>query len=181
MYDAEFCGECVTGDLPPEPPVGLESEPLTSDLPPESPVGLASDLQPTAGAETMVKGTKGPKRKRPQKKNYFWCPILDCASGPVQKVGQHLTKVHRVSPQEVARLLKKKTRAPLEAVKLKLPNPSQRSTKLCCSRVSQTVPPNQPNHLHPLHSTPMGPSSMTSTHTCRHMQVGTGVPPQPSN
>jgi hypothetical protein len=30
------------------------------------------------------------------KRNYFWCPVVDCASGPVQKMGQHLLKVHKM-------------------------------------------------------------------------------------
>ena len=81
------CDESLTGDLPPEPPVALESD-----------ASSPGDLEP-AKAETMVKGTKDPKGKAPAKRNYFWCPILDCASGPVQNVCQHLTNLmHRKLP-----------------------------------------------------------------------------------
>ena len=41
-------------------------------------------------------------------------------------MGQHLSKVHKLDAQAVAKLLKKKTRAHPEAVKLKLPNPNKR-------------------------------------------------------
>ena len=38
----------------------------------------------------------------------FWCPVKDCVSLPIQKVGQHLTKVHRLDQKAVTALLKKK-------------------------------------------------------------------------
>lgn len=64
------------------------------------------------------------------KRNYFWCPEVDCASGPVQKITQHLQKVHKMSPATAARIAKKKRRAPAEAVRLKTPNPHTRSSGL---------------------------------------------------
>ena len=64
---------------------------------------------------------------------------------------------HKLNAQEVARLLKKKTRAPPEAVKLKLPNPSQRSPKVHFLPLFKgesegpTKPPNTPAST-PFHS-----------------------------
>ena len=64
------------------------------------------------------------------KRNYFWCPELDCASGPVQKITQHLQKVHKMDSATAAKVAKRKRRAPLEAVRLKTPNPHTRSSGL---------------------------------------------------
>ena len=36
------------------------------------------------------------------KRNFFWCPVKDCASGPVQKITQHLQKVHKMDPATAA-------------------------------------------------------------------------------
>ena len=59
------------------------------------------------------------------KRNYFCSPEPDCASRPVQKITQHLQKM---SPQRAAKVALKKRRAPLEAVGLKMPNPTTRSS-----------------------------------------------------
>ena len=64
------------------------------------------------------------------KRNYFWCPVVDCASGPVQKVTQHLQKVHKMDAATATKVAKKKRRAPPEAVRLKLPNPKTHSSGL---------------------------------------------------
>ena len=63
---------------------------------------------------------KGKKAKR----RYIWCPMRGCPSGPVQKITQHLRKVHKVSsPGEIKRLTKHKRYAPPEAIKFRIPNP----------------------------------------------------------
>ena len=67
------------------------------------------------------------KSKKP-KRNYFWCPVTDCTSGPVQKITQHLQKKHRMAPAKSAALAKKKRRAPREAIRLNEPNPHTRSS-----------------------------------------------------
>ena len=64
---------------------------------PPSPTSPSQDVVVTAGP--AAKGMRGPKGKgraaalTPTKRNHFWCPVVDCASGPIQKVGQHLSKV----------------------------------------------------------------------------------------
>ena len=62
--------------------------------------------------------------------NFFWCPVKGCASGPVQKITQHIQKVHKMDPATAASVARKKRRAPNEAVKFKIPNPSTRSSGL---------------------------------------------------
>ena len=76
--------------------------------------------------DEAVKGLGEKKQK--QKRNYFWCPVPDCMSGPVQKMGQHLAKVHKMAPSEASKVMKKKRRATLDAIKMKLPNPYSRSS-----------------------------------------------------
>ena len=97
---------------------------------PPSPTSPSQDVVVTAGpAAKGMRGHKGKGRAAaltPAKRNHFWCPVVDCASGPIQKLGQHLSKVHKLDAQAVAKLLKKKTRAHPEAIKLKLPNPNKR-------------------------------------------------------
>lgn len=86
---------------------------------------------PKGGAKeddvTIIKTT--PSLLKP-KRNYFWCPVVDCTSGPVQKVTQHLQKVHKMSASESARVSKQKRRAPVEAIKLGAPNPHTRSSRM---------------------------------------------------
>ena len=62
--------------------------------------------------------------------NSFWCPVADCASGPVQKITQHLMKVHKMDHSRASKISAKKVRAPLEAMCLRLPNPATRSSQL---------------------------------------------------
>ena len=58
------------------------------------------------------------------KRNYFWCPEVDCASGPVQKITQHLQKVHKMSPATAARIAKKKRRGPSRGRETQDPKPT---------------------------------------------------------
>lgn len=64
------------------------------------------------------------------KRNYFWCPIPDCTSGPVQKMTQHMRKTHKMDPAAAVQASLKKCRAPLEAIQMKTPNPRTRSSGL---------------------------------------------------
>ena len=57
----------------------------------------------------------------------FRCPVLDCTSGLVPKMTQ---KKHKMKVVMAAKLAKKKRRAPAEAVRLKVPNPQTRSSKM---------------------------------------------------
>ena len=103
------------------------------------------------------------------KRNYFWCPMVDCASGPVQKMGQHLVKVHKMDRATAALTARKKMRSPLEAVKLKLPNPSRRSSGMRAlplffdSGSSTTNDPTTSKTPQP--STSKGPTSNTPSRT----------------
>lgn len=83
-----------------------------------------------------------PKHKR----NYYWCPLLDCTSGPVQKITQHLQKKHRLSVTEAAQLAKKKRRAPVEAVRMKIPNPHTRSSGMKSLALTFGTPQCPPKH-----------------------------------
>lgn len=83
------------------------------------------------GQEWMrTKGTSIQRQtnKKQYKRNYFWCPVVDCRVGPVQKIHQHLQKFHKMDLTTVAKVAKKKRRAPLEAVIKKTPNPATRSS-----------------------------------------------------
>ena len=64
------------------------------------------------------------------KRSYFWCPEVDCTSGPVQKMTQHLQKKHKMTPALASQRAMRKRRAPLEAVRLKMPNPHTRSSSI---------------------------------------------------
>ena len=76
------------------------------------------DVVEVVGGAGKVWGKKGKPKRR-----YVWCPVKGCQSGPVQKITQHLRKVHQVSAQEMKRLTKNKRYAPPEAVKFRIPNP----------------------------------------------------------
>ena len=114
------------------------------------------------------------------KRNYFWCPEVDCTSGPVQKMTQHLQKKHKMDPVTAAQVAKRKRRAHLEAIRLKMPNPRTRSSgmqqlELFTSKKMQHVssPPHTPcvstttpePPLSPLPS-PMDTSTPTSSNHC---------------
>ena len=90
----------------------------------EEPITVSS-LDGATSTPTLVS-----KDKKPVHRNHYWCPIQDCASGPVQKIGQHLQKVHKLEKPEIAKLSKLKRRAPVEAVKFKMPNPAKQSSGL---------------------------------------------------
>ena len=88
---------------------------------------------PKGGSQSIAGaggGSKDDSSGSHHKRNYFWCPVVDCASGPVQKVTQHLSKVHKMDAATAAKVARKKRRAPLEAVRLKIPNPQTRSSGL---------------------------------------------------
>ena len=83
------------------------------------------------------------KKKKPRRRNYFWCPIKDCASRPVKKIGQHLQKVHKLEEPQIGKLAKLKRRAPPESVKLKLPNPAKQSSGIKPIALFLTPPVNR--------------------------------------
>ena len=45
-------------------------------------------------------------------------------AGPIQKITQQLQTAHKMDPMSAAQTNKEKCRAPLEAIKLKTPNPT---------------------------------------------------------
>ena len=53
---------------------------------------------------TQVSAKKGTLTSR----NNFWCPIQDCGSGSVQKIEQHLDKVHKLDKGVVCPYAKEK-------------------------------------------------------------------------
>ena len=85
---------------------------------------------------------------------------MDCTSGPVQKMTQHLQKKHRMDAVTAAQHSKKKVRALLEAVSTKMPNPRTRSSglqhlgyfvnKMKVAQMKKTTarPPHTLYHLH---------------------------------
>ena len=60
----------------------------------------------------------------------WWCPLVGCASGPVQKVEQHFERCHGLPIKCAAnyRLRKYKLAPTREAIQCKLPNPYARHT-----------------------------------------------------
>ena len=70
-------------------------------------------------------------KNRPGKCRYVWCPLAGCPSGPVQKITQHLSNVHKLGKLQIRKLTMNKRYAPPEAIKNKLPNPhpSARETR----------------------------------------------------
>ena len=109
--------------------------------------------------ETKEESLEGGRRRSTTgyKHNYFWCPVVDCASGPVQKMGQHLVKVHKMDRATATRTAKKKIRAPPEAIKLKLPNPARRSSGIKSISLFSTPAPSS--------STPKPTSKTSGTHS----------------
>ena len=92
-------------------------------------------------------------------RNFFWCPVKDCGSGTVQKMTQHLQKVHKMDKQTAA---KEARRAPAEAVKLRLTNPSKRSSRIQSIPLirSPTSTSSSPNPPYLLSLTMVDPSSV---------------------
>ena len=86
--------------------------------------GVQGEVESNAGVEHVGVGTeKNPCMKDEicqetnmksdlvhlcSKRNYFWCPVMDCTSGPVQKVTQHLQKVHMMDAPTAAKVAKQK-------------------------------------------------------------------------
>ena len=58
----------------------------------------------------------------------FLVPVEDCTSGPVQKMTQHLQKVHHMDRSQATAVSQKKRRAPAKAVNLFIKNPYKRSS-----------------------------------------------------
>ena len=110
------------------------------------------------------------EKSLPQKtrRNSFWCPVMDCPSGPVQKMTQHLIKVHKMDHSRASKVSVKKVRAPLEAVRLRLPNPTTRSSRLVPLplAVASTAAPSATSSL--LSRTTHLPSQCTSASTSHH-------------
>ena len=106
--------------------------------------------------ETKEESLEGGRRRSTTgyKRNYFWCPVVDCASGPVQKMGQHLVKVHKMDRATATRTAKKNTP---EAIKLKLPNPARRSSGIKSISLFSTPAPSS--------STPKPTSKTSGTHS----------------
>lgn len=102
-----------------------EEDNVQTLLPQEDDVQILSSKEED-DMQTVSKTSKLPTFKR----NYFWCPVPDCTSGPVQKMIQHLQKKHKMTVAMAAKQAKKKRRAPVEAVRLKVPNPQTRSNKM---------------------------------------------------
>ena len=110
--------------------------------------------------ETKEESLEGGRRRSTTgyKRNYYWCPVVDCASGPVQKMGQHLVKVHKMDRATATRTAKKKKkRATPEAIKLKLPNPTRRSSGIKSISLFSTPAPSS--------STPKPTSKTSGTHS----------------
>ena len=76
------------------------------------------------------KKEEGGKEKKKPKRKSWWCPIVGCTSGPVQKIGQHFDTVHHLSVRSRAnRTLRKYKIAPTkEAIRLGTRNPYARHT-----------------------------------------------------
>ena len=70
------------------------------------------------------------KDKKQPKRRSWWCPIVGCASGPVQKVEQHFESCHGlpVKCQANYRLRKYKLAPTREAIQFRLSNPHARHT-----------------------------------------------------
>ena len=108
----------------------MRREGQTSGVPDEIGGGSES-FEECEDVEILEGPSTTPARPHAQyKRSYFWCPEMDCTSGPVQKMTQHLQKVHKMGPATASQVAKRKRRAPVEAVRLKTPNPHTRSSGL---------------------------------------------------
>ena len=74
-------------------------------------------------------GVTEAKKKTPKRRSW-WCPIVGCRAGPVQKIEQHFATKHGlpVTSRENYRLRQYKLAPTREAVARKLPNPYARHT-----------------------------------------------------
>ena len=171
--------------------------------------GGVSDQREDEGGDGGVAGgskekgsAPGPVRRRETgqrktttglKRNYFWCPVKDCASGPVQKMAQHLVKVHKMDTPTSVKMAKRKVRAPSEAVSLRLPNSAKRSSGIRALPLANLLPrnvhrPTPPHRRHHLRAPPpnyqlSAPTTLealswrTSSNICRRMQAEAGTMP----
>ena len=151
--------------------------------------GGVSDQREDEGGDGGVAGgskekgsAPGPVRRRETgqhktttgfKRNYFWCPVKDCASGPVQKMAQHLVKVHKMDTPTSVKMAKRKVRAPSEAVSLRLPNPAKRSSGMRAlplalapqPSTSKCASPNTTTSKTPSQSAPSKTSTLGAYHS----------------
>ena len=135
-----------------------------------------------AGGSKEKGSAPGPVRRRETgqrktttgfKRNYFWCPVKDCASGPVQKMAQHLVKVHKMDTPTSVKMAKRKVRAPSEAVSLHLPNPAKRSSGMRAlplalapqPSTSKCASPNTTTSKTPSQSAPSKTSTLGAYHS----------------
>ena len=127
--------------------------------------GLEDDGGEVKGGEVKgetAQSTRG-RRSSTGTNETIWCPVMDCASGPVQKMGQHLVKVHKMDRATAAQTAKKKTRASPESVKLGLPNSKKRS-----SGIPLFSTPSTSNTAKPTSKTPASTSTLSSQATSFH-------------
>ena len=142
--------------------------------------GGVSDQREDEGGDGGVAGgskekgsAPGPVRRRETgqrktttgfKRNYFWCPVRDCASGPVQKMAHTPTSV---------KMAKRKVRAHSEAVSLRLPNPAKRSSGMRAlplalapqPSTSKCASPNTTTSKTPSQSAPSKTSTLGAYHS----------------
>ena len=110
---------------------GVRSEPWMRVEPARDGEARSLEIEDGAGVAATPTEGKGIRRKKTgHKRNYFWCPVQDCASGPVQKITQHLQKVHGMDAATSSNVVRKKRRAPDDAVRMRIPNPKTRSSGL---------------------------------------------------
>ena len=80
------------------------------------------------GTEAKAKGGSTSKTKKKGGRRSWWCPIVGCTSGPVQKITQHFQNKHNLPlNSKESRILRKHKRAPpQEAIDNLTPNPYAR-------------------------------------------------------
>ena len=66
------------------------------------------DIHGKEDVQIIEEASTKPAKVAQHKRNYFWCPLIDCTSGPVQKITQHLQKKHKLDPSTAAKVAKKK-------------------------------------------------------------------------
>lgn len=65
----------------------------------------------------------GKQQQRKAKRQYIWCPVAGCLSGPVQKITKHFHNVHQLSRKMVKDLTLIKRFEPLNTIGNCVPNP----------------------------------------------------------
>ena len=129
--------------------------------------GAAGESREGSPDISVVEISRKSGKKVVYKRNFFWCPEQDCASGPVQKVTQHLQKVHKMDPATAARVASKKRQATPEAVRLKMPNPKTRSSGLQHIALFAKKTPATPSPPVPRTSSPKRPGIIFSIRRSR--------------